>query len=318
MTDSDSTKFHFLKKLSINRNSSTPANKMDENYLKEEQYFLNLFEIGLFEAYEFLYQHCKDEQHLQNWIIELKGESFYHEKVNQFNSWLNNEYNDIEQDLAVVLHDNELNFWDKNGYLHLKNIILTQDCDAAVALICKELKVDLTHSHSWYPNNEKLQGLMLQLYQGEPIEKIRKSSTLFKIFAQLYGTNQLTANTEKVSYNPPETANFKFKGSSLHWDINFEAGVNYYIQGLVYLNDVPINRGAFCLVPGYHKKIDETLKHFTPVDAINQVKDSEKIAYIAGNTGDVILWLQAIPHAASPNYCFCPRFVQYVSFNAHV
>ena len=113
MTDSDS-KFHFLNKLSINRNSSTLSNKIDENYLKEEQYFLNLFEIGLFEVYEFLYQHCKDEQHLQNWIIELKGESFYHEKVNLFNGWLNNEYNDVEQDVAVVLHDNELDFWDKN------------------------------------------------------------------------------------------------------------------------------------------------------------------------------------------------------------
>ena len=317
MKDNGSTKFHFLNKLSSIRNSKNIDSSIDERYLKEEQYFLNLFEIGLFEAYEFLYQHCKDEQHLQKWIIELKGKGFYSEKVNLFNRWLNSEHDNIEKDLPVVLNANELDFWDKNGYLHLKNIIPNQDCDAVVELICNELKIDLGNSVSWYPAHEKLQGLMLQLYQGEAIEKIRKNNTLFKIFAQLYGTNQLTANPEKVSYNPPETANFKFQGSSLHWDINFEAGVRYYIQGLVYLNDVPPNRGAFCLVSGYHKKIDQTFKHFTPEAAINQVKGLEKIEYLAGKKGDLILWLQAIPHAATPNHSNVPRFVQYLSFNAH-
>ncbi len=318
MTDNGSTKFHFLNKLLSARNSKNIASSIDEHYLKEEQYFLNLFEIGLFEAYEFLYQHCKDEQHLQKWIIELKGEYFFYKKASLFNTWLEQTAINTTEDVAVILTTDELDFWDKNGYLQLKNIIPTEDCDEVVALICKELKIDLLNTDTWYPANEKLQGLMLQLYQGLAIENIRKNDTLFKIFSQLYGTNKLTANTEKVSYNPPETVNFKFQGSSLHWDINFEAGVNYYIQGLVYLNDVPINRGAFCLVPGYHKKINETLKHFTPEDAINRVKNAEKIASIAGKKGDLILWLQAIPHAASPNNCICPRFVQYVSFNAHV
>ena len=317
MIENGSTIFNFLNKLSSTRNSKNIASSIDEHYLKEEQYFLNLFEIGLFEAYEFLYQHCKDERHLQNWIIELKGKYFFYEKASLFNEWLEHTDINIRQDVAVILNKNELDFWDKNGYLHLKNIIPPEDCDEVVALICKELKIDLLNTETWYPTNGKLQGLMLQLYQGLEIEKIRKNNTLYKIFAQLYGTNKLTANTEKVSYNPPETASFKFQGSSLHWDINFEAGVRYYIQGLVYLNDVPPNRGTFCLVPGYHKKIDQTLKHFTPEAAINQVKNTEKIAHLAGKKGDIILWLQAIPHAASPNYCNCSRFVQYVSFNAH-
>ncbi|RZK16630.1 MAG: phytanoyl-CoA dioxygenase, partial [Flavobacterium sp.] len=127
-------------------------------------------------------------------------------------------------------------------------------------------------------------------------------------------TEQLTANCDKVSYNPPETDTFKFKGSTLHWDIDFAAGPQYYIQGLVYLNDVPVNRGAFTLVPGFHKKTKDVLKDESPENALAKIKETEEIKYLAGKKGDLIIWLQAIPHAASANHSNLPRFVQYVSF----
>lgn len=307
------TQFPFLLSLINARNPICPTS--NEEYPKQEQYFLNLFEIGLFELYEFLFHYCKDEKHLENWIIELKGEKFYHQKVEQFNNWLLNDTVIAEEEIISVLTKEQIEFWEEYGYLHLTEIIPTEDCESVVDLICEELMVDLEDPNSWYPTQEKLQGLMLQLYQGHAIEKNRKNSDIFKLFAQLYNTIKLLANTEKVSYNPPETDCFKFKGSTLHWDIDFNAGVRYHIQGLVYLNDVPANRGAFSLVPGYHHKIKDVLKTSDPVAAINSIKETEEITYLAGKKGDLILWLEAIPHAATANNSNLPRFVQYLSFS---
>lgn len=307
------TQFPFLLCLINARNTNFSTG--NEKYTKQEQYFLNLFEIGLFELYEFLFQYCKDEKHLENWIIDLKGEQFYHQKIEQFNDWLLNDTVIAQEEIINVLSKEQIEFWNKNGYLHLKSIVPEKDCDSVVDLICKELEVDLADPDSWYPVHEKLQGLMIQLYQGHAIEKNRKNSDVFNVFAQLYSTNKLLANTEKVSYNPPETANFKFKGSSLHWDIDFVAGVRYYIQGLVYLNDVPANRGAFSLIPGYHHKIQDMLKTCDPAAAIKAIKETAEITYLAGRKGDLILWLEAIPHAATANNSDLPRFVQYLSFS---
>lgn len=310
-----SVNLNFLGKLVTARNPNSPASAIDEEYLKEEQYFLNLFEIGLFEAYEFLYQHCKNDKHLEGWIITLKGEQFYREKAGLFNRWSHHRDMDAKDDIDLVLSKEQMAFWEENGYLHLENVIPDEDCDSVVGVICDELGIDLDEPETWYPHSDKLQGLMLQLYQGAAIEKNRKNTDVFKIFTQLYGSGQLMANTEKVSYNPPETENFKFKGSPLHWDIDFNAGIRYHIQGLAYLNDVPGNRGAFSLVAGYHKKIEEVLKHSNPTDAMEHIKSEEEIIYLAGKKGDLILWLEAIPHAATANKSDFPRFVQYISFS---
>ncbi len=307
------THFPFLLSLINARNPNGITS--DAEYPKQEQYFLNLFEIGLFELYEFLFQYCKNEEQLENWIIELKGEKFYHQKVEQFNNWLLKNTVIAEGEIINVLTKEQIEFWEENGYLHLTEIIPPEDCDGVVDLICRELGVNLANPNSWYPTNDKLQGLMLQLYQGIAIEKTRKNCNVFKLYAQLYGTNKLLANTEKVSYNPPETDSFKFKGSTLHWDINFDIGVRYCIQGLVYLDDVPANRGAFSLVPGYHHKIEDVLKTSEPVAAINFVKKTEEIICLAGKKGDLIIWLEAIPHAATANNSNLPRFVQYLSFS---
>ncbi|MFN0292908.1 phytanoyl-CoA dioxygenase family protein [Pedobacter helvus] len=306
--------FPFLSIYRSQRNPQEANVLLDQDFQNAERYFLNIFEIGLFEVYEFLYQYCKSDLQFENWLITLKGEEFYQQKCIAFNKWYEHKLN-VDDFLGVhALTDLELAFWEANGYLQLSSVFSEEDCDNVVALICETLGVDISFPSTWYPQHDKLQGLMLQLYQGAAIEKIRKNEKVFQIFSQLYQSQDLIANCEKVSYNPPETANYKFKGSDLHWDIDFNLGPQYYIQGLVYLNDVPINRGAFTLVPGFHRKAEELLKRHNPEDALDEIKKTEKIKYLDGKKGDLIIWLESLPHAASPNNSNLPRFVQYVSF----
>lgn len=307
--------FPFLGFYRSKRNSNARNLQEDVDFQTAERFFLNTFEVGLFEVYEFLYQHCKDDLQFENWLIDLKGRDFYNEKRGLFNDWyenkqeVNNDFSDTK-----VLSDAELSFWETNGYLQLSDFISTEDCDDVVSLICETLGVNLEHQQTWYPQHEMLQGLMLQLYQGASIEKIRNNDKLFAVFAQLYRNTQLVANCEKVSYNPPETNSFHFMESPLHWDIDFNLGPQYYIQGLVYLNDVPVDRGTFSLVPGFHKKINNVLEGNNPEAAMEKIRETEKVEYLAGKKGDLILWLQSLPHAASANRSDIPRFVQYVSF----
>ncbi|WP_222621819.1 phytanoyl-CoA dioxygenase family protein [Pedobacter fastidiosus] len=54
--------------------------------------------------------------------------------------------------------------------------------------------------------------------------------------------------------------------------------------------------------------------HPEPEDALKILRAQSKPAKIAGKKGDLILWLEALPHAASPNRSSLPRFVQYVSY----
>ena len=308
-------KLEFSEQLVSMRNPENLGQILDKQFLKAEQYFFNLFEIGILEAYQFLFQECQNANHLEKWIVSLKGDRFFLEKTNEFNSWLRADYLEKETEIEEVLSTEQLQFWKEQGYLILKGIIPTQDCEDVTFHICQELGVDLADPLSWYPIHDKFQGLMVQLYQGVEIEKIRKNPLVEKIFAQLYQTKQLIPNAEKVSFNPPENFGFTFRGSSLHWDIDFDQGPRYYIQGLVYLNEVPKERGAFCLVPGYHQKINKDLNVTNASEAMERIKREEIISYLEGATGDLILWLESIPHAASPNTSNFPRFVQYVSYS---
>nr|WP_121271210.1 phytanoyl-CoA dioxygenase family protein [Pedobacter schmidteae] len=301
------------------RNHHSPhqrSKEVDEDFKKKEQAFLNIFQIGLFEIYEFLYQHCKDDAHFEAWLIELKGKTIYDEALFQFNRYREDGRQFNPQKFNSILSQEQQLFWEQNGYLKIDQVIDGQRCDAIIRCITDELQVDLTAPESWYRTHSKLQGMMLQLYQGEVFDAIRQDLHIRDIFASLYGHQNIMPNCDKVSFNPPVNDRYTFKGSPLHWDIDFNIGPRYYIQGLVYLNDTPVNRGPLTLVPGYHHQLANVLKEFhDPELAINSLREKKQEIAIAGQQGDLVLWLESLPHAASPNRSELPRFVQYVSFS---
>lgn len=288
----------------------------DERTREEERMFLAFFQIGIFETYQFLYQECRDVAHFKDWIIEVKGMELFLKAARDFNEWHNN--NKVYEEGVVsaqLLSEVQVNFWLQNGYLQIPALIGEQECDAVVELMMNTLSIDLNDNKSWYPVHQLLQGLMLQVYQDQNIDKIRYDSKLKLVFTQLYRQKALVAVPEKLGYNPPETDNYRFTGSPLHWDIDFGRGIQYHIQGLIYLNDVPDNRGPLTLIPGFHLEIDEFLaQNPNPELAIKKLRASNRQIAIAGKKGDLIVWLEALPHAASPNHSDQPRFVQYVSF----
>lgn len=296
---------------------NSPNKNVDEQYPQQEKIFLNIFQIGLFETYNFLYGECRGDEHFKNWIIGLKGADFYQQASLKFNQWYQGEGNAANTSFVSILSEAQHRFWEENGYIKIEGLIDAERCNAVTGLINETLDVDIMNRETWYNDHQLLQGLMLQLYQHETLDHIRNDERLKAVFASLYGSDALLPNCEKVSFNPPVNGNFTFKGSPLHWDIDFNIGPQYYIQGLLYLNDVPLNCGPFSLIPGYHHKIEAELQHKGPKILIEELKEQNLSIPVTGKQGDLILWLQAIPHAATPNCSDLPRYVQYLSFNRY-
>jgi len=122
-------------------------------------------------------------------------------------------------------------------------------------------------------------------------------------------------NPDRVGFNPPEIANWKFPGPGLHWDVSLQLPIPFGLQGILYLNDIASNQGAFTLVPGFHNKIESWLKNL-PANANPRNENIHSLGTkpIAANAGDFIIWHQALPHGSSPNTTLQPRFVQYINY----
>ncbi|MBE9601769.1 phytanoyl-CoA dioxygenase family protein [Pedobacter sp. MC2016-24] len=281
-----------------------------------EDIFLCTYGLGKYETYFFLYAECENFEHFNTWLAELKGLDFLAQAGDQFKEWLNREERPEIRPEQKVLHQEQLQFWEEHGYLKVSGLIEPSLCEDVKAMICKHMDVSLSDPDTWYRSHADWHGLMLQVYQDASLEAIRKHPHVYQLFSELYGSRDIIANTEKVSFNPPVTENWKFSSGALHWDIDISKPLGYYIQGLIYLDDVPADRGPLTLVPGVHLEFDKWIRPYSTLDeAHNAMRNQMKAVPVPGKKGDIIVWRNTLPHAASANHSVLPRFVQYLSFS---
>jgi hypothetical protein len=303
-----------------------------------ENIWMAFYGLGKFETYQFIYSSCTSLEDLEAWLVGLKGEEQVRASAAAFNQWMKSGtkgesgIHDLPATRSVditgegrdfvtgrdtaILDDKQLSCWKEGGYIRVSGLVDARLCDAVTRFICRTLGVDLARPDTWYNSHPAWHGLMLQVYQDESIHAIRSLPAIRQLFTELYERTAIIANTEKVSFNPPESSTWKFCHNSLHWDIDFAKIDLQYIQGLVYLNDVPENRGPLTVVPGFHHRFEDWIKRYPDPDEAQAVMRKELTGVpVPGKKGDVVLWLQTLPHTASTNYSDLPRFVQYVSFS---
>ncbi|WP_296149223.1 phytanoyl-CoA dioxygenase family protein [uncultured Flavobacterium sp.] len=253
--------------------------------------------------------------------IEDTLQFLYGEKPDfeSFKTWINkrkrSENIEIEDFTDNVLSEEDFQFWNKNGYVIIKNAISKKDCEATQKAIWDFLKMDPNKKESWYQRHEDQKGLMLNFSDHETLNKNRFSPKIKKAYEQLYNTNKIYKTIDKVSFNPPETKEFTFLGGALHWDTSLKQPITFGLQGLLYLTDCGSNDGAFHCVPGFHNKIDDWLNNLEPNEnpRYKALKTLQPEAVIA-NAGDFIIWDNRLPHCATPNKGKSPRMVQYLTY----
>jgi ectoine hydroxylase-related dioxygenase (phytanoyl-CoA dioxygenase family) len=243
--------------------------------------------------------------------------------LEEFIAWVNrDDLKNLSKDITLEKENNsevfsksELQFFETNGYIVLKRAISEADCLATQKIIWDFLEMDPTDSATWYKSHPMQRGLMVNFFNDLVLEKNRNSIRIKKAYEQLYQSTKIYKTIDKVSFNPPVTSQYTFKGSSLHWDVSLQLPIPFRLQGLIYLSDCGSNDGAFHCVPGFHKVIEEWLSR-VPNDCPPReyALQTLKPVPVVGRAGDMVIWDQVLPHCATPNNGSKPRMVQYLSY----
>ncbi len=221
-------------------------------------------------------------------------------------------------ELPQVLTQEQLECWQTEGYVVIPGVLSKEQCKRSCDVIWDYLNASADQPDSWYQSPEKMQKIMLQLFRHPVLDQNRQHPLIRQIFEQLWQQTGLILTTDRVSFNPPETEDWRFPGPDLHWDVELLSPVPFATQGLIYLTDTTEQQGAFCCVPGFHLKINDWIEkqNKSPLDLQQQHWQQWPVKAIAAKAGDLIIWHQALPHGASPNRAELPRMVQYVNMYA--
>lgn len=316
-TEIGSTGIFHLKRIWAKAMLGNQATAQFVNERELDTAIINMLGLGLLPTYEFLFGQQPSFEAFENWVLERGGGIIAAEKIEQCNQLFAGKTQANEGTEQDVLSAEDIDFWNENGYVIIKNAISQEDCVAARHAVWDYLQMDENDSESWYKNSNSVQGIMVPLYRNPAIDKNRHAPKIRRAFEQLWGQNDLIVTTDKCGFNPPQTDSVAYRGIGLHWDVSLAMPIPFGTQGILYLTDTAANQGALTLVPSFHKKIETWLtslpKDTKPRDV--DLSSFEKIS-IAANAGDFIIWNHKLPHSSSPNMASLPRLVQYINWYA--
>jgi hypothetical protein len=294
-----------------NRDNSLNAELQQEWQLNK--ILLGALSLGLEQTIIHIYQNSLSFDAFEDWIIKTAGMPDA-DTVDRFNKIFDGEEAWAEP-VEPVLSIDDLAFFEENGYVIIKNAVPEEDCKETINVICDFLGIDQNMPDTWYRPNGARQGIMVQLFQHPILNKNRSSAKIRRAFEQLWQKKNIWMNSDRVGFNPPETESWKFPGPDLHWDCSLELPIPFGLQGILYLSDTAANQGAFTLVPGFQHRIKSWLNSLPPgADPRQQDLHALGSKPITGETGDFIIWQQALQHGSSPNTSIQPRFVQYINY----
>ena len=271
--------------------------------------------LGLEQTIVYLFQETPTFEQFEAWIIEKNKGVIPQTSIASFNRTLTKRMAPASGAVTTVLTEEDLEHWNTQGYVIVREAVSKQDCEDAIAAMYDFLGITKDDPASWYKPHPARQGIMVQLFQHPALEKNRTSPKIRAAYEQLWRRTDLWMNTDRVSFNPPENEQWHFPGPRLHWDVSLQLPIPFGLQGLLYLSDTLETQGAFTLVPGFHHKINDWINSL-PAGADPRLQDLYALDAkpIAAGAGDFIIWHQALPHGSSPNTARLPRIVQYINY----
>lgn len=276
--------------------------------------------LPLEETTRYLMQMAPGFAEFENWVLARNNGQLGALQVERLNCVFSNQpypesvrrqLGEIEAE-ADVLSAADLAFWDEHGYVILREAIPKAQAQATEDAVWEALGMDRHQAATWYEKPIG-KGIMMDFYHHPTLHANRQSPRIRKAFAQLWGTADLWATTDRTSLNPPETASYHHQGTPLHWDMSLHPPFRFGTQGLIYLCDTPAHQGAFSCVPGFHRQLKPWLAALPPGTDPRRVDLTAQVRPIAAEAGDMVIWHHALPHGSSPNHGTYPRIVQYLN-----
>lgn len=306
---------HYWSRVLAIRNHGASSKDFDKYHALDTAMFSAL-RLSVEPVTRYLFAHNPTFEAFESWIASVTG-GFDPELISLFNRAITSPddippYQIPEED---ILTEAEWEFWNTNGYLIIRNAVPVEDCQHTCNLLYAHLGIDPADPATWYKPHTDKQGIMIQLFHHEILEKNRLSTRIRNVYAQIWQRNDILPSADRVSFNPPETISHPFQGPDLHWDVSLQQPIPFGTQGLLYLADTAANQGAFTLVPGFHHRVAQWMSSL-PEGTNPRTENLHALGSvpIAANAGDFILWHQALPHGSSPNTSHLPRIVQYINY----
>ena len=282
---------------------------------------LSLLGVGLEETLAHLLTTQPDFTEFEQWILARGGGSLDAESVARFNRAIAGGPSEAAAPAPppepgeASLAPDELRFFDAHGYVVLRGALDATHARACEEFVWNAAGADPADPESWYRPHPLRQNIMVQCFQGPLLEANRRNERIRGAFRQLYGHDDIWPTTDRVGFNPPALPGARYGPAHLHWDTDPTTPVPFELQGIIYLNDVAENQGAFSCVPGFHRRLPEWLASL-PAGADPRTQDLDALGrvFVPGNAGDMVIWHQALPHGASYNTAAWPRLVHYLTY----
>lgn len=313
-------KRYWTRMMAARSGRTIPAGPEERQF---DRMLLDALGVGIGQVMSRLYRQDGDFAAFEDWIESTAG-GLDATAVGRFNAIVcgepapvavQREFAEIEA-MADVLSSDEIAHWEREGYVVLRAAIDAATSAAAAQVIWDAIGGRADEPDSWYRPREE-GGITLEIYQHAVATAIRRSLRIRKAYAQLWGTPDLWTTMDRFGFNPPIRPGYAGSVQKLHWDVSLARPIPFGTQGMLYLTGNPPEQGAFRLVPGFHRHLDEWLDGL-PAGAIPGQQDLEALGTVPvpGRAGDLVIWSHHLPHGPSENRGRHPRMVLYLNLYA--
>lgn len=215
----------------------------------------------------------------------------------------------------LPLLEDDLGFFEKNGYLVVKNLIPFIQVKNAQAAIWEYLNAHPDRPDTWYTSPFRLNGVV-HLYHHQSFWDNRQQQSIYEVFSQLLGKQALWVSIDRAKMQPPAKSRHCIWHSKgfIHWDINpRNPPKQLVLQGLLCLSKFTPDHGGFQCIPGFHHRLNEWnyLSHMVRSTYVPKFP-KKNIHIIEANVGDLIVWSSLLPHGAGCNWSSRPRLAQFI------
>jgi len=154
----------YLEKLWKRTMESNTGRTTDASSWDKEIEVLYRLGISMEDTLQFLYFEKPDFGSFKSWI-----------KANRKDSVISVEFEE-------VLSKQDLEFWDKNGYVILKEVISKEECKATENAIWEFLGMNPEKKDTWYERHAEQKGLMVNFSNHQTLNRNRLSERIYKAF----------------------------------------------------------------------------------------------------------------------------------------
>jgi ectoine hydroxylase-related dioxygenase (phytanoyl-CoA dioxygenase family) len=215
-----------------------------------------------------------------------------------------------------VFSEEQLDFWNKNGYIVLHNAVPQSYLDAVVDATWEFLDMKRDDPSGWYhwPGWHRPRSGMVQMFHHQSMWDVRQYPRIHQAFSEIYGTEKLWVSLDRLNMNPPALPEDDWEGV-IHWDIDPSTHPSpLRVGGVLCLTDTSEEQGGFQCVPGTHLRVEEIAAAIPEGrNPRTPIVDPKDIQSVPGKAGDLIIWNNWLLHSNSRNRTHKPRLAQYVT-----